>query len=377
MVSSYPDMVHSAHREILDTTLREGEQCYGVFFPIDVKKRIASLLDGIGVDFIEVGHPAAAPSIREAVSEIVKLDLRPRLAAHARLDKNEIRLVKELGVQWVSLFCGINERSRRRYGLSKQELFKKAGDVVAYAKALGLSVKFGCEDASRTGARDLEEFYSFLTSLGVERLSYADTLGALRPQDIVKLYSLINDQLPFSRLNLHLHNDFGFAFKNAVKAIEYGCRCIDVSVSGIGERMGLVPLEQVLAYLCRKGRRPYKVELVQELIDVVARCINQDRFRKRRFAHKSGIHIHGVVKDSTNYELFDPRETGRDRLFVLSKLIGKTGLQMLLSNYGFRSDELGLRSLLEQIKANDSLELAEPEEIQNYFLEQGLEKQHA
>ena len=79
--------------ELLDTTLREGEQCFGVFFPIEVKKQIASLLSEIGIDFIEVGHPAAAPSIEQAISEIVKLNIKSKLVAHARLDKGEIRKV--------------------------------------------------------------------------------------------------------------------------------------------------------------------------------------------------------------------------------------------------------------------------------------------
>ncbi len=365
----------SAHIEILDTTLREGEQCYGVFFPVEAKKGIALLLNEIGVDFIEVGHPAAAPSIREAISEIVKLELRSRLIAHARLDKDEIGLVKVLGLQWVGLFCGINARSQKRYGLSRQEVFKKAGDAVSYAKALGLSVKFGCEDASRTEAHDLAEFYSFLTTQGADRLSYADTLGALRPRDVVKLHSRINDQVPFSRLHFHLHNDLGFAYENAVKAIEYGSQCIDVSVSGIGERMGLVSLERVSARLCRRGMRSFPAAPIQKLADLVQSCINHDRFQNRRFAHKSGIHINGVIKDTANYELADPDEAGRDRLFVLSKMIGRTGLRMMLSRHGFRSDERDLEALLQKVKADQTLELAEPEEITRFFLERGLERQ--
>lgn len=204
--------------EILDTTLREGEQCYGVFFPVEVKKRIAILLDKIGVDFIEVGHPAAAPSIRQAASEITNLDLRTRLIGHARLEKNEISLVSELGLRWIGLFCGINVRSRKKYGLSKQAIYSRTAAAVNYAGDLGLSIKFTCEDASRTESNELIEFYEHLASLGVDRLSFADTVGIMRPEDVEKLHSCINSRVPFSSLHFHFHNDSGFARKSAIRA---------------------------------------------------------------------------------------------------------------------------------------------------------------
>src|SRR5512139_3615530 len=135
---------------ILHTTLREGQQCFGVFFSIESKKYLALLRDELGVDYIEVGHPAAAPSIRQAASEIAHLNLRSRLVGHARLDRDEIRLVRDLGWPWVGLFSGISEWSLKRYGLPKQAVYDRAGEAVRYAKELGLRVKFTCEDASRT-----------------------------------------------------------------------------------------------------------------------------------------------------------------------------------------------------------------------------------
>ena len=163
--------------EILDTTLREGEQCYGVFFPIETKKRLACLLDEMGVDFIEVGHPAAAPSIQQAVAEIAALPLNSRLIAHARLDKDEIRMVRELGLAWVGLFSGINTLSLKRYGLTRRAVYERISASVLYAKELGLSVRFTCEDASRTDRNELAELYGHLKELGADRLSYADTVG--------------------------------------------------------------------------------------------------------------------------------------------------------------------------------------------------------
>lgn len=361
--------------EILDTTLREGEQCYGVFFPVEVKKRIAILLDEIGVDFIEAGHPAAAPSIRRAVSEIANLNLRPRLIGHARLDKDEISLVRELGLQWVGLFCGINEKSRNKYSLSKQAIFKRVAAAVDHARELGLSVKFTCEDASRTEFGELIEFYEHLVTLGVDRLSYADTVGIIRPEDIERIYSAINGRMPFNSLHFHFHNDFGFAQESAIKAIQCGARCVDASILGIGERTGIASLEGVLAFLSGKNNKERQIEALQEAAGLVANCINQEHYRNRTFAHKSGIHINGAIKDPANYEPIEPEKKGENRIFVLSKLIGRSGLKKILFHHGFHHEEKDLAGLLQEIKSEDMLELAGPDEICGYLMEKGIVKQ--
>ncbi len=365
----------TASCEILDTTLREGEQCFGVFFPIETKKRLAILLDEIGVDFIEVGHPAVAPSIQQAASEIARLNLQPRLVGHARLDRDEIRLVRELGLPWVGLFSGISEWSLKRYGLSKQAVYERAGEAVQYAKGIGLQVKFTCEDASRADVHDVVDFYEHLHSLGADRLSYADTLGILTPHAVARIRSAIEGRMPFSMLHFHFHNDFGRAFDNAVAAAEGGARCIDASILGIGERMGLVSLENVLALLHGKNNTEYTTSSLEEAAGLVRSCINQDHYKNRRFAHKSGIHINGTIKDPENYEPFEPGSAGSKRIFVLSKLIGRSGLRTILSRNGFHYAEEELASLLREIKSEDLLELAGPEEIKRYFTERGLERQ--
>ncbi len=361
--------------EILDTTLREGEQCFGVFFSIEAKKRLAILLDEIGVDFIEVGHPAAAPSLRQAASELARLNLRARLVGHARLDRDEICRVRDLGLPWVGLFSGISELSLKRYGMSKQAVYARVGESIQYAKEIGLRVKFTCEDASRTDIRDVFDFFEYLYSLGADRLSYADTLGVLTPARIQHIFAATGGSMPFGRLHFHFHNDFGLAFDNAIAAMENGARCIDASILGIGERMGLVALEKLLVFLHRENGKEYKIALFQEAAELVKSCINQEHYNNRRFAHKSGIHINGMIKDPASYEPFDPDNAGSKRILVLSKLIGRSGLRKILSLHGFYSQEEELGSLLQEIKSEDMLELAEPDEINRYFIERGLERQ--
>lgn len=360
--------------EILDTTLREGEQCYGVFFSRKDKKRIATLLGEIGVDFIEAGHPAAAPSIRDAVAEIANLRLRSRLIAHARLNKEEIRLVRDLGVPWVGLFSGVSDLSLRRYGLSRQAFYKRAGDAVVYAKELGLHIKFACEDASRADVKDVIDFFEHIQSLGADRLSYADTLGILTPRDVLNLCSALDGRFPFSRLHFHFHNDFGRAYENALTAIGCGAQCIDVSVLGLGERAGLVPLETILTYLAARGVYQkwscgYPFEKLAEAVTLAARSINYGRYIHRRFAHKSGIHINGVLKDLAHYEPAEMEDRRGERLVVLSKLIGRSGLRMIFARNGVTISEEELSDVLARVKADEFLELADDREMMRYLRE--------
>ena len=358
--------------ELLDTTLREGEQCYGVFFPFETKVRLAHLLDLAGVDFIEVGHPAVAPSLRHACAEIAQLGLRAKLIAHARLDRDEMRLVRDLGFRWVGLFSGINAISLERYGLSRRSAFERICRSVMFAKEIGLSVRFTCEDASRTDPGDLVDLYGLLRELGTDRMSYADTVGTDTPERLEKLSQRLGRTVPFGALHFHFHDDRGTSFANAKKAIELGAQCIDASILGLGERMGIVRLEDMISG-GRCGRSGAGAEAsganraLKTAKSLVASSIDYRHFGERRFAHKSGIHIHGILRDVRQYEHADPVLLGSQRLIVLSKLIGRSGLRMFLSRHGFSADEAGLDRLLQRIKSEDRLELTDPQEITRYF----------
>ena len=358
--------------EILDTTLREGEQCYGVFFPIETKKRLACLLDDMGVAFIEVGHPAAAPSIRQAVVEIAALPLSSRLIAHARLDKAEIRMVRELGLSWIGMFSGINTLSLKRYELTRSAVYERISASVLYAKELGLSVRFTCEDASRTDRNELAELYGHLQELGADRLSYADTVGTDTPARIVSLQRILAGVLPFDALHFHFHNDLGRAFANAVTAIELGAQCIDASILGIGERAGLVALDDLLAWskngVARTERSGlHYAEPLKLARELVSESINRRHFEQRAFAHKSGLHIHGILQDPVSYEPVDPTLSGHHRSIVLSKLMGRAGLRSVLSRFGIEDNDGNLMRILDRIKSEEFLELAEPQEIGAYL----------
>jgi 2-isopropylmalate synthase len=358
--------------ELLDTTLREGEQCYGVFFPIETKKKLACLLDEMGVDFIEVGHPAAAPSIRRAVSEIAALPVNARLIAHARLNRDEIRLIRQLGLSWIGLFSGISTLSLKRYGLTRHAAYERITSSVLYAKELGLSVRFTCEDASRTDFNELADLYGHLKSLGTDRLSYADTVGTDTPSRISVLQTSLAGVLPFHALHFHFHNDRGRAFENAVTAIGLGAQCIDGSILGIGERAGLVALEDLLAWSKKEEVREEKIEHryaepLKLARTLVSDSINHRHFEQRAFAHKSGLHIHGILQDPVHYESVDPALSGQRRTIVLSKLMGRAGLRSVLSRFGIEDNDGNLMRILNRIKSEEFLEMADAQEIDTYL----------
>jgi 2-isopropylmalate synthase len=358
--------------ELLDTTMREGEQCYGVFFPIETKKKLARLLDEMGIDFIEVGHPAAAPSIRRAVSEIAALPVNARLIAHARLNRDEIRLIRQLGLSWIGLFSGISSQSLKRYGLTRHAAYERITSSVLYAKELGLSVRFTCEDASRTDFNELADLYGHLMELGTDRLSYADTVGTDTPARVESLQRSLAGVVPFDALHFHFHNDLGHAFANAVTAIGLGAQCIDASILGIGERAGLVALEDLLAWAKNSEMRTEKIghpyaEPLKLARMLVSESINLRHFEQRAFAHKSGLHIHGILQDPVHYEPMDPAVSGHHRSIVLSKLMGRAGLRSVLSRFGIENDDGNLMRILDRIKSEEFLELAEVQEIGAYL----------
>jgi 2-isopropylmalate synthase len=326
----------------------------------------------MGVDFIEVGHPAAAPSIRQAVVEIAALPLNSRLIAHARLDRDEIRTVKELGLAWIGLFSGINALSLKRYGLTRRAVYERISTSVQYAKELGLSVRFTCEDASRTDRNELAGLYGHLQELGADRLSYADTVGTDTPAAIAGLRRSLAGVLSFEKLHFHFHDDLGHAFANAVAAIGLGAQCIDASILGIGERAGLVALEDLLDLSNNGEERTDKIgrhyaEPLKLARKLIFDSIDHRHFAQRAFAHKSGIHIHGILQDPAYYEPLDPALSGRQRLIVLSKLMGRAGLRNVLSRFGIADNDGNLTRILDRIKSDEFLEMADVQEIGAYL----------
>ncbi|MBN8500807.1 MAG: hypothetical protein J0M19_06620, partial [Sphingomonadales bacterium] len=170
--------------EINDATLREGNQASGVKFSIEDSVRIAILLDELGADMIEIGHPLANANEFARAKAVADLGLRADVVAHARAHPDDIRAVAETGAQWIGIFLGVNDitMKARVLGHSFSQLVDKVVVAVRAAKNAGLRVRYSCEDASRTDEKFLLDVFSAAIEAGADRICYADTIGHASPQ---------------------------------------------------------------------------------------------------------------------------------------------------------------------------------------------------
>ena len=235
--------------EILDSTLREGEQTPGVSFTKSQKIEIVKMLDNFGVDFIELGHPAVSKDIYSTIKLLNSEPLTSEKIVHARLKKSDIDDAVNLGVPWIGLFFGTSkDYLHDKYNLDEKNALEMIKESIEYAKCNGLKIRFTAEDASRTDIEFLIKIGKLAEKAGADRFSLADTVGILYPAKVTELVSVLISELKIP-LHMHCHNDFGLATANALQALQSGVKCVDVTINGLGERCGLPPLAEVTAAL--------------------------------------------------------------------------------------------------------------------------------
>lgn len=315
---------------IVDATLREGCQAPGVHFNIDQCVAIARMLDALGVDMIECSHPYRSELERLRLEALVRLGLRAPLIAHARARNEDILAVRDSGTPWVGIFCGINEISRnsRLSGRSSESVLDLVRRSVAYAKSLGLHVRYTVEDGSRTPLDLAIEALEAAVSEGADRVCYADTLGAMTPSNFGSSIRTIRSTLPCVDIEVHVHDDRGFAMSNAWMALESGANWVSASVNGIGERCGITDLASLLANLDLSGERAIEqADLLQRLSRYVA-AITRSQPDVRRpvvgrnaFTHTAPLHAKAVGVMPSSYSVFDASRLGR-ALKVARKPLG-------------------------------------------------------
>lgn len=304
--------------KIIDATLREGAQTPGVSFSLEQSRRIAMALDALGVDMIECGHPAVDEAERWRVMEVVQA-VRAPVLSHARADPRDVRAVASTGAAWVGIFIGVNEISRRTR-LSDRvggDLPSSIASAVAEAKALGLSVRFTVEDASRTPPDELAEAFASAVTAGADRLCYADTVGVLTPLRTTRAVAMLRTALPDTPLELHLHDDRGLALACAMAGAEAGADWIATTVNGIGERCGIVDTLQLLVNLRLEGvARTFPDGLaVAGARDIVAAITGLPVPPQHActgawaFTHTARLHTRAVARDPGAYEAIDPAWT--------------------------------------------------------------------
>jgi isopropylmalate/homocitrate/citramalate synthase len=344
--------------EILDTTLREGEQTPYVNFTVDEKVEIAKMLDRVGVDMIEAGDPSVSLNVARAIEQITSLGLRAEIVAHSMASRAGIDRAKACGANRVAIFYATSKlHLDLKLHKTEKEALTIVQEHVCYAKSLGLNVRYTPEDATRTDFDYLVEACNVAIKAGADRISFADTLGIMQPHTMFERVRMLRKKLLPCKIDLHCHDDYGLALANAMAGIRAGADCIHTTVNGMGERTGIPDLaETILAFHNLEGAQKFGLPPLMELSNYLERVSgfflapNKPITGQNAFSHKSGVHTNGILKDPRTYEAFDPAMLGRERKIVIDKYTGKSAVAARLDEYGIEVSAAELEVIVNRIK---------------------------
>lgn len=343
---------------IIDTTLRDGEQTAGVNFSFDEKLKIVKELNKIGVKHIEIGIPAMGEWEIKQIKKIVKLGFDIEYTTWNRLNKADIDKAVECGIPNIHISIPISDiHIEKKLKTSRELLINKAEYLIAYAKSCGCNVYIGFEDASRADPDFMITVLQKLESLGVTRFRFADTMSALNPFTTTKIIKKIKNSTNLL-IDFHGHNDFGMATANALAAFQAGADFISTSANGIGERAGNVPLEEIVAALkyfenfdCSLDMTKF-VELARIVEDAsgIKLAKNKPIIGEVVFSHESGIHADGLIKSKDIYEFLNPQDFGRENKIIFGKHSGRETFIKILQDYGIKFDSLKIEILFNKLR---------------------------
>lgn len=344
--------------EILDTTLREGEQTPYVNFLLEEKLEIARLLDKVGVEMIEAGDPSVSLSVEAAIKHIVALKLNAEIVAHSLATYSGIEKAHLCGVDRVVVFYPTSQiHLERKMHKTQREALEIIEAHVRYGRSLGLKVRYTPEDASRTEFEFLVLACNAAIQAGADRISFADTLGTLQPHEIHDRIRALRERLLPCKIDLHCHDDYGLALANAMAGVHAGADCIHTTINGMGERTGIPDLcETVMAFHNLEGVNKYNLQPLMEASTYLERVSgfflapNKPITGQNAFSHKSGVHTHGVLQDPRTYENFDPSLLGRERKIVIDKFTGRSAVAARLGEYGVEVSAEELEAIVRRIK---------------------------
>lgn len=338
--------------QIVDTTLREGEQFALGRFTSAQKVALAEALDAFGVPYLELTSPIASPQSEHDLCTIAALPLRAKVLTHTRCNLLDIDRAIACGVRGVNILFGTSALLREQsHGRAIDEILDIATRCIRYLQAAGVEVRFSCEDAFRTPAADLLRIYSAIDALGVDRVGIADTTGVATPADVTNLVAQVPAAVRCD-IEFHGHNDGGCAVANAHAAWQAGATHIDTTVLGIGERNGIASLSGLIARLYLSDPRsvePYRLQRLPELDAFVADVLgiaipfNSCITAETAFTHKAGLHTNAVLHEPRTYEALDPHLFGRTRrVLVGHHLTGRHAVaqRARMLGVGLADDEL-------------------------------------
>jgi len=343
---------------VFDTTLRDGEQAPGASLSAHAKFLVAKALADLGVDVVEAGFPAASAGEAEAVARIARDVRGPTIAALARANQSDVetagRALSSALRSRIHVFIATSDvHLDKKLRITRSECLARTTAAVARATELADEVEFSAEDATRSDVDFLNAVYQAAAQAGARTMNIPDTVGYSQPQEFAALVLAVRSALAsFSRLafSVHCHNDLGLAVANTLAAIEAGVEQAHVTMNGLGERGGNASLEEtVMALRCRADHYRADTAIRTERLVSTSRLVseltgipvqpNKAVVGANAFAHASGIHQDGVLKDPRTYEIMTPQSVGWEaRRIVVSKLSGRRGLAARLAELGVPLD---------------------------------------
>ena len=352
---------------IFDTTLRDGEQVPGCQLNTVEKIQLAKALEALGVDVIEAGFPISSPGDFNSVIEISKAVTWPTVCALSRAVEKDIDMAAE-ALKYAKhgrIHTGIgtsDSHIQYKFRSNREEILERAVKAVKYARKYVEDVEFYAEDAGRTDNEYLARVVEAVIKAGATVVNIPDTTGYCLPSEYgekIKYLMEHVDGIDKAIISTHCHNDLGMATANTMAGILNGARQVEVTINGVGERAGNTALEEIAMILkAHKGlyvhtgintERIYGTSrMVSSLMNMPVQA-NKAIVGKNAFAHSSGIHQDGVLKNAQTYEIIDPKEVGIDtNSIVLTARSGHAALKFRLETLGVNLDEEALNKVYQE-----------------------------
>lgn len=344
---------------IFDTTLRDGEQIPGACLNPREKLEIALQLARLQVDIIEAGFPVSSPGDFEAVKTIAEKVKGPTIVALARAVHKDIEIaweaIKKAERPRLHVFLGSSDiHIQKKFGLDREKALERGLEALKFAKSLCPEVEYSTEDASRTDPHYLARVVEQVIAAGATVINIPDTVGYAVPHQFGKLIAYLREavsNIDQIVLSVHCHNDLGLATANTLAAIENGARQVECTMNGLGERAGNASLEEIVMAI--KTRKDYfkfytsvNAQEIMRTSNLVGRLMgmpvqaNKAIVGANAFAHSSGIHQDGILKDRATYEIMRPEEIGiTEHTMVLTARSGRHALKHKVSKMGYDLNE--------------------------------------
>ena len=347
--------------QIFDTTLRDGEQVPGCKLNTPQKIIIAKQLDLLGVDVIEAGFPVSSPGDFKSVEEISKIVKNATVCGLTRSVENDIKVAAE-ALKYAKkprIHTGIGTSDSHiihKFKSNKDAIIERAVRAVSYAKSFVEDVEFYAEDAGRTDNEYLARVCEAVIKAGATVLNIPDTTGYCLPHEYGAKIKYLKENvkgIDKAIISCHCHNDLGLATANSIEGIINGARQIECTINGIGERAGNTALEEVVMIM---KQHPYlnldtniNTQMLYGISQLVSESMgiytqpNKAIVGANAFAHSSGIHQDGVIKNRETYEIIDPKDVGvTESAIVLTARSGRAALAYRAKNVGYELTKLEL-----------------------------------